>query len=207
MQKLQADADKAVGNRRARILSRSADGNRMLVEVGSASQAGTLYFWDVASGRMQRYAYQNQALAGRTLSPVKTVHYTARDGTPIEAILTLPRHRTAKNLPLVVLPHGGPIARDSEGWDWWVQYLAEIGYAVIQPNYRGSSGYGTAFVKLGEGEWGLKMQDDLNDAIAFLGKEGIADPKRVCIAGASYGGYAALRAAERDGALYRCAIS
>ena len=207
MQKLQADADKAVGNRRARIVSRSADGNRMLVEVGSASQAGTLYFWDVASGRMQRYAYQNQALAGRTLSPVKTVHYTARDGTPIEAILTLPRHRTAKNLPLVVLPHGGPIARDSEGWDWWVQYLAEIGYAVIQPNYRGSSGYGTAFVKLGEGEWGLKMQDDLNDAIAFLGKEGIADPKRVCIAGASYGGYAALRAAERDGALYRCAIS
>lgn len=208
MQKVQADADKAVGaNRRVRIVSRSGDGSRMLVQVGSPSQAGTLYYWNLADGRMQRYGFQNATLGYRSLSPVKTVHYTARDGTPIEAILTLPRHRGSKNLPLIVLPHGGPIARDSEGWDWWVQYLAETGYAVIQPNYRGSSGYGTAFVKLGEGEWGLKMQDDLNDAITWLAKEGIADPKRVCIAGASYGGYAALRAAERDGALYRCAIS
>ncbi len=207
MQKIQAAADKSVGNRRARILSRSADGTSMLVEVGSPSQAGMLYYWDVGSGRMQRYAFQNQALGNRSLSPVKTVRYTARDGTPIEAILTLPRHKSARNLPLIVLPHGGPIARDSEAWDWWTQYLAETGYAVIQPNYRGSSGYGTAFLKLGEGEWGLKMQDDLNDAIGYLAKEGIADPRRVCIAGASYGGYAALRAAERDGALYRCAIS
>ena len=208
LKRIQAAADAAVGNRCARIVSRSADGSQMLVEVGSPSQAGALYYWDLGSDRMQRYAFQNDTLAGRSLSPVKTVHYTARDGTAIEAILTLPRHRpNAKNLPLIVLPHGGPIARDSEGWDWWVQYLAEQGYAVIQPNYRGSSGYGTAFVKAGEGEWGLKMQDDLNDAITYLAKEGIADPKRVCIAGASYGGYAALRAAQRDGALYRCAIS
>jgi len=87
------------------------------------------------------------------------------------------------------------------------QYLAETGYAVIQPDYRGSSGYGTAFVKSGEGEWGLKMQDDLVDAIGYLATEGIADPRRVCIAGASSGGYAALRAAQRDAASYRCAIS
>ena len=207
MRTAQESADKAVGNRHARIISRSADKTRMLVEVGSAGQPGALYYWDLVDGRMQRYAYQSATLANRSLSPVKTVHYTARDGTPIEAVLTLPRHRAAKNLPLIVLPHGGPIARDSEQWDWWTQYLAEIGYAVIQPNYRGSSGYGTAFVKLGEGEWGLKMQDDLNDAIGYLAKGGIADPKRVCIAGASYGGYAALRAAERDGAYYRCAIS
>jgi len=207
MQRIQQAADKAVGERRARILSRSADGGAMLVEVGSPSQAGTLYYWNIAGGRMQRYADQNATLGNRTLSPVRTVRYTARDGTPIEAVLTLPRHRPAKTLPLIVLPHGGPIARDSEAWDWWTQYLAETGYAVIQPNYRGSSGYGTAFLKLGEGEWGLRMQDDLNDAIGYLAKEGIADPERVCIAGASYGGYAALRAAERDGALYRCAIS
>lgn len=207
MKKIQEAADKAVGNRRARIVSRNADDSRMLVEVGTASQAGTLYFWDLAVGRMQRYAYQNRTLGNRSLSPVKTVRYTARDGTAIDAVLTLPRRRAARNLPLIVLPHGGPIARDSEEWDWWTQYLAEIGYAVIQPNYRGSSGYGTAFVKLGEGEWGLKMQDDLNDAIGYLAKEGIADPKRVCIAGASYGGYAALRAAQRDGTFYRCAIS
>jgi dipeptidyl aminopeptidase/acylaminoacyl peptidase len=207
MKKVQAAADAAVGDRRARIISRNIDGTRMLVEIGGPSQAGTIFYWDIVGDRMQRYAFQNAALRNRSLSPVKTVHYTARDGTPIEAVLTLPRRREAKNLPLIVLPHGGPIARDSESWDWWVQYLAEQGYAVIQPNYRGSSGYGTAFLKLGEGEWGLKMQDDLNDAITYLAKEGIADSRRVCIAGASYGGYAAMRAAERDGALYRCAIS
>jgi dipeptidyl aminopeptidase/acylaminoacyl peptidase len=104
------------------------------------------------------------------------------------------------------MPHGGPFARDAEGWDWWTQYLAESGYAVIQPNYRGSSGYGTAFAKLGEGQWGLKMQDDLDDAAAYMAKEDVADPKRVCMVGASYGGYAAMRAAQRGGA-YRCAIS
>ncbi|WP_298092560.1 alpha/beta fold hydrolase [uncultured Sphingomonas sp.] len=156
---------------------------------------------------MQRYAWNNDTLKGRVLSPVSTVHYTARDGTPIEAVLTLPRLRAPKNLPLIVLPHGGPFARDSEGWDWWVQYLAELGYAVIQPNYRGSSGYGIDFAKKGEGQWGLKMQDDLDDAIPFLAKQGIADPKRVCMIGASYGGYAAMRAAQRNGDLYRCAVS
>ena len=85
------------------------------------------------------------------------------NGTPIEAVVTLPRGRQHKNLPLIVMPHGGPEARDSEAYDWWVQFLAEQGYAVIQPNYRGSSGYGKAFTDLGKGEWGLKMQDDLID--------------------------------------------
>ena len=118
----------------------------------------------------------------------------------------MPRGRGTKNLPLIVMPHGGPFARDSESWDWWSQYLAELGYAVIQPNYRGSSGYGTAFAKKGQGEWGLKMQDDLDDAVAWLAKEGIADPKRACMVGASYGGYAAMRAAQRDGAHYRCTV-
>lgn len=207
LKEIQALADKAIGNRRARIISWNADRSRFLVKVGSPSQAGALYYWDIDYGRMQLVAWQNPALKERSLSPVSTVHYTARDGTPIEAVLTLPRGRTPKALPLIVLPHGGPFARDSEDWDWWTQYLAETGYAVIQPNYRGSSGYGRDFARKGEGQWGLKMQDDLNDAIAYLAKEGIADPKRVCMAGASYGGYAAMRAAQRDGALYRCAIS
>ena len=105
------------------------------------------------------------------------------------------------------MPHGGPFARDSESWDWWTQFLADRGYAVIQPNYRGSSGYGTAFARRGEGQWGLAMQDDLNDAVTELARLGIADPKRVCMVGASYGGYAAVRAAQRDGARYRCAVS
>jgi dipeptidyl aminopeptidase/acylaminoacyl peptidase len=207
MKKLQADADVAVGAGRTRIVSWSGDRQRLLVEVGSPSQAGALYLWDLKVEQMARFAWQNEQLKGRTLSPVRTVRYAARDGVSIEAVLTLPRGRAPKNLPLIVLPHGGPFARDAESWDWWTQYLAERGYAVIQPNYRGSSGYGRAFAKLGEGQWGLKMQDDLNDAVTFLAKDGIADPKRVCMAGASYGGYAAMRAAQRDGGLYRCAIS
>ena len=110
-------------------------------------------------------------------------------------------------LAAVVMPHGGPFARDSEEWDWWAQFMAERGYAVVQPNFRGSSGYGKAFGEKGEGQWGLAMQDDVNDALAELVKLGIADPKRAAIVGASYGGYAAMRAAQRDGALYRCAVS
>ncbi len=207
LKKLQGEADAAVGAGRTRIVSWSADRQKMLVEVGAASQAGALYYWETDLGQMTRIAWQNDGLKARALSPVQTIRYTASDGASIEAVLTLPRARVAKNLPLIVLPHGGPFARDSERWDWWTQFLAERGYAVIQPNFRGSSGYGRAFAKLGEGQWGLKMQDDLNDAVSYLAKEGIADPKRVCMAGASFGGYAAMRAAQRDGALYRCAIS
>ncbi len=206
MREVQDALDKSVAPRRASIISWNRDRTRLLVSVGSPSQPGALYYYGLADGKMQRLAWQNDALKGRTLSPVSTIHYTARDGTKIEAVLTLPRGRPAKGLPLIVMPHGGPFARDSEEWDWWTQYLAESGYAVIQPNYRGSSGYGTAFAKLGEGQWGLKMQDDLDDAAQQMVKDGTADPKRMCMIGASYGGYAAMRAAQR-GALYRCAVS
>jgi dipeptidyl aminopeptidase/acylaminoacyl peptidase len=206
LQQIQKELDAAFGPGNAHIVSWSRDRQRMLVEVGSPSQAGGLYLWD-ARGGMQHLGWNNSTLKGRALSPVKTVRYKARDGTPIEAVLTLPRGREAKDLPLIVLPHGGPQVRDSESFDWWVQFLAEQGYAVIQPNYRGSSGYGSAFQDLGEGQWGLKMQDDLIDAIDWTASEGIADPKRVCIVGASYGGYAAMRGAQRDNGRYRCAIS
>ncbi len=205
---LQTDINASIGDRRARIVSWDRKRDKFLVEVAAASQPGGLYYWDSAFSRMQRIAWNSKTLQSRRLSPVSTIRYPARDGTSIEAVLTMPRHRlNQKNLPLIVLPHGGPSARDSEGWDWWTQYLAELGYVVIQPNYRGSSGYGTAFARKGAGEWGLKMQDDLNDAVTHLAKEGIADPRRACMVGASYGGYAAMRAAQRDGKLYRCAIS
>ena len=206
MKEVQGLLDKAVAPRQASIVSWNADRTRLLVWVGSASQPGSLYFYETLGGTLKRLVHQNNALKTRTLSPVSTIRYAARDGTSIEAVLTLPRGRAAKNLPLIVMPHGGPFARDSEEWDWWTQYLAESGYAVIQPNYRGSSGYGTQFAKLGKGQWGLKMQDDLDDATAHLAKQGIADPERACMIGASYGGYAAMRAAQRGGP-YRCAVS
>jgi dipeptidyl aminopeptidase/acylaminoacyl peptidase len=108
-----------------------------------------------------------------------------------------------------VLPHGGPWSRDFETWDafGWTQSLAELGYAVIQPNFRGSTGFGRAWTELADGNWGERMQDDLNDAVTALAQLGIADPSRACMMGWSYGGYAASRAAQRDGSRYRCAIS
>ena len=205
---IQAILDKAVGTRAAAIMSTSRDQKKMLVQVGDASQPGSIYYFDAGSGEaMYRIADINGATKSATLGPVSTFRYKARDGLSIEAVMTLPKGRSAKGLPLILMPHGGPEARDSASYDWWAQFLADRGYAVVQPNYRGSTGYGTKFLKAGDGEWGLKMQDDLNDVVDDLANKGTIDPKRVCIVGASYGGYAALRGAQRDGGRYKCAIS
>ncbi|QCB36550.1 S9 family peptidase [Sphingobium sp. PAMC28499] len=206
--KIQADIDKAVGDRRARIISTSQDLKKLIVHVGAASQPGAYYYYDTDYGAMSLLSKVSETLGVRPqLSPVKTIRYKARDGLEIAAVLALPYGKEAKDLPLILMPHGGPFARDAETWDWWVQFLANRGYAVIQPNYRGSSGYGTEFAAKGEGQWGRAMQDDLNDAVDWTVKQGIADAKRVCVVGASYGGYAAMRAAQRDGGKYRCAVS
>jgi dipeptidyl aminopeptidase/acylaminoacyl peptidase len=204
---VQRQLDERAGPGNATIVSWSQDKSKLLVAMGDASQAGGLYLWDRAVGIPTFLGWANSALKDRRLNPVKTIQYKAQDGTPIQAVLTVPRGQEAKNLPLIVMPHGGPGARDSESFDWWAQYLAEQGYAVIQPNYRGSTGFGTYFYRLGEGQMGRKMQDDLLDAISWASQAGIADAKRVCIVGGSYGGYAAMRAAQRDGSHYRCAIS
>lgn len=205
--KLQSDLDKAVKGARANIVSWSRDQSRLLVRVAAGDMPGSYYVFDRAQGVMQRFAYVDEAMKAKHGHPVRTITYKARDGLEIPAVLTLPAGRPEKNLPLIVMPHGGPFARDEESWDWWTQFLADRGYAVIQPNYRGSSGFGTEFARKGEGQWGLAMQDDLNDAVTHLAQLGIADPKRVCMVGGSYGGYAAMRAAQRDGKLYRCAVS
>jgi dipeptidyl aminopeptidase/acylaminoacyl peptidase len=204
---VQSQIDAAVPGRRADIVSMSRDNQKLVVLVGGADRAGRYYYYDRADGRMLKFAEISEAFGGRPLAPVSTIAYKARDGLDISAVLTVPAGREAKDLPLILLPHGGPSVRDSEQWDWWAQFLADRGYAVLQPNYRGSTGFGTAFAEKGRGQWGLQMQDDLDDAVAWAVKTGLADPARVCIAGASYGGYAALRAAERGGSVYRCAIS
>jgi dipeptidyl aminopeptidase/acylaminoacyl peptidase len=135
------------------------------------------------------------------------VEWKAADGLAIHGVLTLPPGRQPKNLPVVVLPHGGPQERDYPVFDWWAQAFASQGYAVLQPNYRGSSGYGAGFVKAGHGQWGRKMQTDVSDGVAELAKEGVIDPKRACIVGASYGGYAALAGVTVQQGLYRCAVA
>jgi dipeptidyl aminopeptidase/acylaminoacyl peptidase len=142
----------------------------------------------------------------QTPHEVQRVNYEAADGLKIPAYLTLPGGREPKALPLVVLAHGGPAVRDTAEFDWWPQALAGQGYAVLQANYRGSS-LDSQFEAKGFGEWGRKMQTDLSDGVRYLAREGIVDPKRVCIVGASYGGYAALAGATLDPGVYRCAVS
>jgi dipeptidyl aminopeptidase/acylaminoacyl peptidase len=137
---------------------------------------------------------------------VRPISYRAADGLNIPGFLTLPKGLAEKDLPLIVLPHGGPAAADTQHFDWWAQALAAQGYAVLQPNYRGSI-LDSRFLEAGFGEWGRKMQTDLSDGVRYLAKEGIIDPKRVCIVGASYGGYAALAGATIDTGIYRCAVS
>jgi acetyl esterase/lipase len=189
-----------------RIVSLSRDHSVAIVQVGDASAPGGYFLYRAADDSMQFLKMNNNTIGLKRLNPVRTIRYKARDGLEIAAVLTLPLGKKT-NLPLIVMPHGGPFARDTEEWDWWTQFLATRGYAVVQPNYRGSSGYGTPFTEKGEGQWGLAMQDDLNDVVAELAKLGIADEKRVCMVGASYGGYAAMRAAQRDGTRYRCAVA
>ncbi len=139
-----------------------------------------------------------------------SIEYPARDGLTIPAIVTLPpgtEAEDAANLPLIALPHGGPSAHDSFDFDWMAQYFANRGYAVFQPNFRGSTGFGETFKDAGRGEWGGKMQDDITDGIEALAGAGMIDPDRVCIVGASYGGYAALAGATFTPELYKCVIA
>ncbi|HUI61466.1 MAG TPA: S9 family peptidase, partial [Steroidobacteraceae bacterium] len=137
---------------------------------------------------------------------VRPITYAAADGLKIPAYLTVPAGRAARNLALIVMPHGGPAAQDRKRFDWWAQALASQGYAVLQPNFRGST-LTEEMETAGFGEWGRKMQTDLSDGVRYLAREGIIDPARVCIVGASYGGYAALAGVTLDPGVYRCAVS
>jgi dipeptidyl aminopeptidase/acylaminoacyl peptidase len=199
---------KALGDVEVWVVSRSEDGKRMLVFAGNEADPGVLYLYEPAIRSMKEIAQFRPELDFQALARPRPVRYTARDGTVIRGYLTLPRGRPAKNLPLILMPHGGPFGiRDKLSYNDEVQLLANRGYAVLQPNFRGSGGYGDAFFKLGEGQVGRGMQDDVDDAMDWAVKEGIAEPKRVCVVGGSYGGYAALWAVLRNPERYICAAS
>jgi dipeptidyl aminopeptidase/acylaminoacyl peptidase len=141
------------------------------------------------------------------VNQVQEMTYKARDGLVIPTLLTLPKDKPIENLPAIMMPHGGPESYDKMGFDWLAQYFSSQGYLVIQPQFRGSKGFGTNHLLQGRGEWGRKMQDDLTDAVNFFVKEGKVDAKRVCIVGASYGGYAALAGAAFTPDIYKCVVS
>ncbi|MBB1439864.1 S9 family peptidase [Shewanella sp. SG41-4] len=170
-------------------------------------ESGAYYFGSRDKKQLYPIAYRYSQLPPEVLSQPQTVHYNARDGLAIEAFLTTPKDTVAKNLPTIIFPHGGPISYDSTTFDYWAQFLANRGYAVLQMNFRGSSGYGFNFMNSGLKNWGLEMQTDIEDGTHWLIEQGISDPKRVCIVGASYGGYAALMGVAITPDLYQCAIS
>ena len=189
---------------RVQFISCAADFSRVVARVEGSKDGYRYVLVDMESHQATPigdvYAGVTQPLA------VRRITYPAADGLHIPAYLTLPRGRPARELALIVLPHGGPAARDTAEFDWWSQALADQGYAVLRPNYRGSS-LGWAFVSAGFGEWGRKMQTDLSDGVRYLVKAGIVDARRVCIVGASYGGYAALAGVTLDPGVYRCAVA
>lgn len=185
----------------------SRDDKRALIWSYSGSDPGGYFLLDRNTARMHPVLTPNPGIDPAAMSSVTFVRYKARDGLSIPAYLTLPRGRTPSKLPLIVMPHGGPFARDTWEYDPVVQFLANRGYAVLQPQFRGSTGYGKAFVSRGYGEWGRRMQDDLDDGMDWLVRSGQVDPKRVCMVGGSYGGYAAMWGAVRNPERYRCAAS
>lgn len=184
------------------------DFKKLVLRVEGPEDAATYYLVDVPAKKADLLADGRPSIAPEAVGPVRWITYKAADGLEIPAYLTLPPGRAdAKNLPLVVLPHGGPESRDAPGFDWWPQAFASRGYAVLQPQFRGSEGFGRKFTEAGHGQWGRKMQTDLSDGVRHLAAGGVIDPKRVCIMGASYGGYAAMAGPTIDAGVYRCAVA
>ncbi|MBW2700075.1 MAG: S9 family peptidase [Deltaproteobacteria bacterium] len=189
------------------LQSMSQDMSQFLVVVSSDVDPGSMYLYARQSKKLDLLYRARPELPSRYLAQMKPVNYKARDGLEIPAYLTLPRGVLAKNLPAILLPHGGPWHRDSWGYNGYAQFLANRGYAVLMPNFRGSTGYGKKFLNAGNKQWGTgAMQHDLSDGVAWLVDQGIADPKRVGIFGGSYGGYAVLAGVAFTPDLYACGI-
>ncbi|HZF29108.1 MAG TPA: alpha/beta fold hydrolase, partial [Gammaproteobacteria bacterium] len=203
----QADLNDVFRGESPHIVSWSKDRSRWIVGTERPDHAPSYYLLDTKANTAKQIASTNTALDRAKLAQRAPYSYRARDGVEIPAYLTRPLDAKGP-VPLVLLPHGGPAARDVGGFDWLAHALASRGYAVLQPNFRGSGGFGEKWEKAGHGEWGIGvMQHDLTDGVAAVVAAGIADPERVCIVGASYGGYAALAGAAFTPELYRCAAA
>ncbi len=203
----QAAIDRALPWAFNEVVSESRDRSVALVRARGPKTPASYYLYRPAEKNLSFLASTAPGVVGLQLGEMKPVSYEARDGMEIPAFLTLPNGVEPKGLPAIILPHGGPSARDVLDWDAQTQYLAALGFAVLQPNFRGSTGYGSAHQSAGLQEWGLAMQDDVSDGVSWLVDNGIADPHRICIFGSSYGGYTALMGLIKTPELYRCGAS
>lgn len=204
--KLHKKLMKAFSGQDVVITSASKDGSKMITLTYGDNNPGDYYLFDTKTLNADFLMSRNSWVNPDYLAKTESVNFTTRDQQTIHGYLTRPKVALPGKLPLVVYPHGGPHSRDYWGFDWEVQLLASQGYAVLQANFRGSRGFGQAFEEKGYGNWGTLMQDDLTDATHALIDQGIVDPKRICIYGASYGGYAALMGSVREPDLYQCTI-
>ena len=203
----QASLDKAIPNSYNHISSFSKDERRYIVFTSNPKEPGAYYLGDRDAKSLTFVLEQYPLLYQQPLSDKEKITYQARDELEIEAYLTPPHSGAVEDSPAIVIPHGGPMARDYGGFDWLTQFFASRGYTVLQPNFRGSSGYGFEFEMESIGGWGGAMQDDLADAAFWLIENQNVDPQRICILGGSYGGYAAMMAAAKQQAPFKCAAS
>jgi dipeptidyl aminopeptidase/acylaminoacyl peptidase len=206
--KLLAGLEKAFPRQWVNLTSSTLDGNLVVFLVSSDRNPGEFYLFDRKQGRATYLAARSQWIDPEQMGVMKPIRFTARDGVEIHGWLTLPPGvKEAKNLPLIVNPHGGPYGPyDSWGFVRDVQLLASRGYAVLQPNFRGSGGFGRAFERMGYRQWGGSMQDDVTDATLWAIEQGVADKDRICLYGGSYGAYASLMGVAKEPDLYRCAM-
>ncbi len=205
--KLWANLKKALPDGEIGVNSNTNDFSKLLVSVSSDVDPGSVYLYDVSKKKAVLQYRSRPELPSEHLAQMKPVTFTARDGMKIHGYLTLPRGKDAKNLPVVMYIHGGPWARDFWGYEPYAQFMANRGYAVMQVNYRSSSGYGKHYSNAGNREWGIgAMQHDITDAVEWLKAEGIADPAKVGIFGGSYGGYATLAGVTFTPDLYACGV-
>lgn len=204
--KIYRKLEKAFSGQSLEITSITADGKLALVLVDGDRNPGDFFIFDATTNKADRLLSRKEWIDPERVAEVKPVSFKARDGLEIRGYLTAPVGGDAKNAPLIVYIHGGPYTiYDAWGFDEDVQILAAHGYAVLQVNYRGSDNYGHAFALAGKREWGGKMQDDITDATRWAIQQGIADPQKICLYGASYGGYASLMGVAKEPTLYRCA--
>jgi dipeptidyl aminopeptidase/acylaminoacyl peptidase len=199
--------DKSLPHSANYLYSLSDNMNKFLVYSTGATESGTYYLGQRKPLKIQSIKYRYNQLPPNKLVAVKEYNYNARDGLAIQGQLTLPNVNIKKNLPTIIFPHGGPQARDDKAFDYWVQFFANKGYAVLQMNFRGSDGQGIALRDAGLKRWGKEMQDDIEDGAQQLIADGITDANKICIVGASYGGYAALMGVVKTPDFYQCAIS
>ncbi|HNA87621.1 MAG TPA: prolyl oligopeptidase family serine peptidase, partial [Nitrospira sp.] len=206
-QRLQARIDRAIPGTVNVIHSSSDDGRLHVVKSSGAAQPPRWSIFDEQDGRMVLLGRSYPDLETAALAAPTTTYVTARDGKELQVFLTVPKDRDPRHLPMIVFPHGGPAARMPGAFNYWTQWFVSRGWAVLEPRFRGTEGYGDDVLRAGFQRWGLEMQNDLTDVVQYAVRAGIANAGRICIVGSGYGGYAALMGVVKTPDLYRCAVS